>query len=86
LNETLPRKKNLPYSPGELNKLIDATVHPLTRNDLPLWVVDGVLHGIVEQNPDVSVKKFVRYNVPKIIQQLTKQHPEKKIAHARKRS
>jgi hypothetical protein len=81
----LPRKKGKSYSQGELNKLVDAAMHPLTRNDLTFWLVDGILHGIVEQNPDVSAKKFVKYDVPKIIQQVTGLRLEKKRRKPRKK-
>jgi hypothetical protein len=45
-------------------------------------IVDGVLYAIVEQNPDASLKKFIKYNVPKLIKSLTKQPKKtKKQAH-----
>jgi hypothetical protein len=68
-----------------MNKMIDAAMHPLTRNDLTFWAVDGILHGLVEQNPEVSLKKFVKYNVPKIILQLTNQRPDRKPRNKRKK-
>jgi hypothetical protein len=44
------------------------------------------LHGIVEQNPEVSAKKFVKYDVPKIIQQVTGLRLAKKRRRPRKKS
>ena len=65
----MPRRKNKSYSTGELNKLIDSVVHPLTRRDPEFWVVDTFLHGLVEQDPPLSARKFLKYTVPKLIQQ-----------------
>jgi len=47
---------------GQLNKLIDDLIHPLFRKNKGFILVDGVLHGLVEQNPPLSMKKFVKYN------------------------
>jgi hypothetical protein len=61
-----------PYSKGELNKLIDSLIHPLSKTDKSFILVDGFLHGLVEQNPPASVKKFIKYNLPELIKQLEK--------------
>jgi hypothetical protein len=66
----LPRRKRQSYSRGELNRMIDSVVHPIAKYDVRGWVLDSVLHGVVEQDLESTVKKFLRYNVPKIIQQL----------------
>jgi hypothetical protein len=34
--------------------------------------VDTALHSLVEQNPPETIKKFVRYNLPKIIEEILK--------------
>lgn len=62
-------KRKPRYSVGEANKLIDAVLHPLAKGnvEVPVLLFDSLLHGIVEQNPKESVRKFVRYNVPKLI-------------------
>jgi hypothetical protein len=52
--------------------MIDSAVHPIAKDDVRYWVLDSFLHGVVEQDPELTVKKFLRYNVPKIIQQLTR--------------
>jgi len=49
---------------GQLNKLIDDLVHPFFKENESLIIVDGVLHGLVEQNPPLSFKKFIKYNLP----------------------
>lgn len=61
-----------PYSKGELDKLIDSLIHPLSKTDKSFILVDGFLHGLVEQNPPTSVKKFIKYNLPELIKQLEK--------------
>ncbi len=45
------------------NKLIDLVFHPLFREDKAFVIIDGALHFIVEQNPPVSAKKFVKYSL-----------------------
>jgi hypothetical protein len=37
-------------------------------------VADTVLHGVIEQNPKLTVKKFARYTLPKIIEEILKGH------------
>jgi hypothetical protein len=36
-------------------------------------LVDGLLHAIVEQNPPVTIRKFIKYNLPKLMKQLEKE-------------
>jgi hypothetical protein len=45
---------------GKLNKLIDDLVHPHFREYPALIIVDGLLHAMVEQNPDASLRKFIK--------------------------
>jgi len=70
------RTKRL-YSRGELNKLIDSLCHPLFKTDGGFVLVDGLLHGLVEQNPPSSIGKFIKYNLPALIQQLEKRKKRK---------
>lgn len=60
------------YTTGELNCLIDDLLHPLYKVNEGFVLVDGVMHGLVEQNPPQSVKKFIRYNLPKIMEEVRK--------------
>ena len=64
------RKTKTSYSPGELNRLIDAVVHPLSQTDKRFFLLDGFLHGLVERDPPQTVRKFVRYNLVEILKQL----------------
>ena len=59
-----------PYTKGELNKTVDALLHPLVKVDPWFLVFDGVIHGLVERNPPETVAKFVQYNLPKLIAEL----------------
>jgi hypothetical protein len=74
----LPRRKNQLYSPGEINKLIDALLHPAARKDPRYWIVDTVFHGVVEQDPGLTLKKFMRYTMPKILWQLAEEDSTRK--------
>jgi len=65
------RKRRL-YSEGQLNRLIDSLLHPLFNRNPELMMVDTILHAIIEQNAPETVKKFLRYNLPRIITELTK--------------
>jgi len=49
-------------------------LHPLFDSSPAFMVVDGVLHGLVEQNPKETVSKFARYTLPKIIEEILKNH------------
>jgi hypothetical protein len=64
------RKTKRPYTAGELNRLIDSVCHPLCDADLRFVLLDGFLHALVEQDPPTSVRKFMKYNVPRIVKQL----------------
>jgi len=61
------------YSRGELNKMIDSALHPLIRLSPVFLLIDQVAHMMVEQNPQESVVKFVRYTLPQIIKKLLKE-------------
>jgi hypothetical protein len=69
------RKKNKKhYSKGQLNKLIDTLLHPLFDQSPGFMAIDTLFHGLVEMNPKVTVKKFARYTLPKIIEEILKGH------------
>ena len=60
-----------------MNKLIDSFLHPIARQDPYFWVADTLLHGLVEQDPRVTLDKFIRYNLPKILDQAMKNQRRK---------
>ena len=66
-----------PYTKGELNKLIDSLCHPLFKTNESYILIDGLLHGIVEQKPPTTLRKFIKHNLPKLIEQIEKKDREK---------
>ena len=71
-SEKRRKKRRRQYSSGELNRLIDDLIHPLTRQKPELIILDTLLHGMVEQNPSETMIKFIRYNLPQIIEKIMK--------------
>jgi hypothetical protein len=65
--KTKRKRRPRSYTKGELNYLIDDLLHALCKVNEGFVLVDGVLHGLVEQNPPLSVKKFIKYNLPAIM-------------------
>lgn len=55
---------------GEKNRLVDALLHPLAKGNakIPVILFDSIVHGFIERNPKVSMRKFVRYSLPKILE------------------
>ena len=49
------------------NRVIDLIFHPLFRESKTFVIIDGALHFIVEQNPQVSIKKFARYSLKHLL-------------------
>lgn len=64
------RTLHRPYTTGELNKTVDDLLHPLAKLDPAFLLLDGLLHGIIEQNPPESILKFIHHNLPKLASQL----------------
>jgi hypothetical protein len=54
---------------GPVNKTIDRLLHPYFHEYPFLILIDGLLHGINEMDPATSIKKFVRYSLPKLIEE-----------------
>lgn len=57
---------------GRLNKLIDDFVHPHFKDYPALTLLDGLLHMFVEQDLEVSLRKFIKYGVPELMQSVKK--------------
>jgi len=55
---------------GKLNKLVDKIFHPHFKKHPELIIVDEILHIIIEQNPKQSFKKFIKYNLNKILKHI----------------
>ncbi len=69
-------EKRKSYTKGELNKLIDSICHPLWKQNEGFILVDGFLHAMVEQDPPETVRKFIKYNLPKLIEETSKKRKE----------
>ena len=65
------RKTRRIYSKGEVNRLIDGLLHPLFDINPAFSLADTILHGLIEQNPPETALKFLRYNLPRIIREVT---------------
>jgi hypothetical protein len=74
------KKARTPYTKGELNRelnrLIDSLCHPLSKRDKGFILVDGLLHAMVEQNPPITVQKFIKYSLPKLLEETGKKSRE----------
>ena len=51
--------------------MIDSLLHPLFDVNPAFGLVDSILHGLVERNPPETAMKFLRYNLPWIIGELS---------------
>jgi hypothetical protein len=63
---------------GDLNRLVDRILHPHFQKYPMLLLADGLLHALVEQDPETSLRKFVRYNTNLVLNQLTRKRKSKK--------
>jgi hypothetical protein len=64
--------KKKPYTAGQLNSLIDDVCHPFFKENPGFILVDGILHGMVEKDPPESFRKFMKYNLPEIVKEVTR--------------
>lgn len=69
LTNHMAKKKVTLLSQGQWNSIIDSLVHPATKKRPEFWALDTLLHGFVEQNPEVTLRKFVKYTVPKLLKE-----------------
>lgn len=74
------RKRGVPYTKGQLNKIIDNLIHPHYEQNEGLRLLDALLHGVVEQDPLESLKKSIRYNLPDIIKKIRRKHRRKGLS------
>jgi hypothetical protein len=50
--------------------------HPFFKENLGFILVDGILHGMVEKDPPERFGKFVRYNLPQIVKEITRKRKQ----------
>jgi hypothetical protein len=46
--------------------------HPFFKENPGFILVDGILHGMVEKDPPESFRKFMKYNLPEIVKEVTR--------------
>lgn len=60
------------------SQIVGITIFPRklkqARTNTVFMVIDTTFHGLVEKNPKVAVRKFTRYILPKIIEEIFKGH------------
>jgi hypothetical protein len=64
------KRQGIKVTKGDLNRLIDDIFHKRFSENVGFVIVDGLLHAVVERNPDESIRKFVRFNVPVLIREM----------------
>ena len=66
------KRRGIKVTKGDLNRLIDDIFHRHFSENVGFVIVDGLLHAVVERNPDESIRKFVRFNVPVLIREMAR--------------
>ena len=70
------RKAVKPYTKGQFNRAVDSIFHPLFQTNEGFILVDSLLHAVIEKNPSSSIRKFIKYNIPKILEQISQNSKE----------
>ena len=76
------KRRGIKVTKGDLNRLIDDVFHRHFSENVGFVIVDGLLHAVVERNPEESVRKFVKYNVPVLVRELAR---KKRVKGKRRR-
>ena len=79
------KRRGIKVTKGDLNRLIDDILHRHFSENVGFVIVDGLLHAVVERNPDESIRKFVRFNVPVLVREMARKRRGKGIRRRRKR-
>jgi len=66
------KRRGIKVTKGDLNRLIDDVFHRHFSENVGFVIVDGLLHAVVERNPEESVRKFVRFNVPVLVREMAR--------------
>jgi len=56
-----------------VNRTIDRLLHPHFKQYPFLILVDGLIHGLNEMDPVKSIQRFLRYDGPKLIEELQRE-------------
>lgn len=68
------KRRKAEFSKGELNRIVDAIFHPLVKKDSRFIWLDTAAHALVEQNPSETIRKFCKYNLPKLMKPASKKN------------
>ena len=71
------------YTKGQINRLIDGVCHLLSKANPGMLMLDGFLHGMVEMNPPLSFRKFLKHNVPMLIEEVGRTYGAESYGTAR---
>lgn len=66
------KRRGIKVTKGGLNRLIDDIFHRRFSENVGFVIVDGLLHAVVERNPEESARKFVRFNVPVLVREMAR--------------
>ena len=66
------KRRGIKVTKGDLNRLIDDVFHHHFSENVGFVIVDGLLHAVVERNPEESIRKFVRFNVPVLVREMAR--------------
>ena len=66
------KRRGIKVTKGDLNRLIDDIFHRHFSENVGFVIVDGLLHAVVERNPEESIRKFVRFNVPVLVREMAR--------------
>lgn len=71
MSKTKKKTRSKLYSKGNINQVIDDLLHPLFKKNANLVFLDGFFHSLNERNLPLSARKFIRYNLPELLKQLS---------------
>jgi len=60
------------YTTGELNKIIDACLHPFFGEEKSFVILDGAVHALLEKDVPKSAGKFIKYSLPQLLKRTGK--------------
>jgi hypothetical protein len=73
------------YTTGELNRIVDACLHPFFGKEKSFIILDGAVHALLEKDVPRSAGKFITYNLPQLLKSTGRKRTVRKTS-ASKRS
>ena len=76
---TKREKRGFDFTKGQVNRLIDVLFHRHFRRNPDFILLDGLAHAIVEDDLELSIRKFAKYGVPALLKETErKKKPKRK--------